>query len=82
MASIQDLQDLQALSEEMLLKIGEKDVEIDKIRKEADEAKLRLAVAEKVAKGLKEQVDKKTDTMEQQAMLQEKVAEKIWDLRR
>ena len=31
---------------------------------------------------VKEQVDKKTDTMEQQAMLQEKVAEKIWDLRR
>ena len=29
-----------------------------------------------------EQVDKKTDTMEQQVMLQEKVAEKIWDLRR
>lgn len=31
---------------------------------------------------VKEQVDKKTDTMEQQAMLREKVAEKIWDLRR
>ena len=31
---------------------------------------------------VKEQVEKKTDTMEQQAMLQEKVAEKIWDLRR
>ena len=30
---------------------------------------------------VKEQ-EKKTDTMEQQAMLQEKVAEKIWDLRR
>ena len=31
---------------------------------------------------VKEQVEKKTDTMEQQAMLQEKVAGKIWDLRR
>ena len=31
---------------------------------------------------VKEQGDMKTDPMEQQAMLQEKVAEKIWDLRR
>ena len=52
------LQDLQALQEELLNKIGEKDMEIDKLRKEADDSRIKLAAAAKIAWEAKEGVEK------------------------